>query len=139
MAHPLEYLGETPRARMFDDTFNFARYIAGNTSKSATIFRRYDDVAVANILHLSNRIAYLEEQLRYPNADYFPLFESINETLESYCEYNDNARKAKTDVIIHTQIRLSSSTSTLSSLSVRPIAIFMMFSNGWRKISLGIA
>ncbi|KAJ3453315.1 hypothetical protein MRS44_017562 [Fusarium solani] len=84
MAHPLEYLGETPRARMFDDTFNFARYIAGNTSKSATIFRRYDDVAVANILHLSNRIAYLEEQLRYPNADYFPLFESINETLESY-------------------------------------------------------
>jgi hypothetical protein len=60
------------------------RYLAKSTSKSAAIFRRYDGLALRNILYLSHRLSNLERPLDQ---------DSLTKTLKDYCKYNGHTRR----------------------------------------------
>jgi len=62
-----------------------AGFLAGNTSKTAAIFRRYDELALHNILHLSRKLAHLERR-GYVDQD-------LSETLKDYCECDEHRNR----------------------------------------------
>ncbi|KAH6664963.1 hypothetical protein B0J14DRAFT_661073 [Halenospora varia] len=76
----------------WDSRQTFGTYLAKSTSKSAAIFRRYDELALSNILRLSSkltdiatsikRIHYLEQDERPANAAI--LDQKLSETLKEY-------------------------------------------------------
>ncbi|KAH7151916.1 hypothetical protein B0J13DRAFT_619521 [Dactylonectria estremocensis] len=68
-----------------EDIASISSFIAESTDKSATIFRRFDALAVANIIRLHHQLTQLQKaQQRLPKDQTTRFFDELHETIKKY-------------------------------------------------------